>query len=174
MNRQQTAVAAEAFAAGVFAQAGYSVFVQYGANQPGYDFAVISDDRKAMQVSVKGSTDGWWLLTAKEKGKTYQQAYEEWIKKNRGLVFCLVQFNGVRAGDMPRMYLATGEEIGQILLTFNFGELNLALTEHYTPTKGKNKGKEMAIPAIWRMTKDRIDLIVNKTINASAFAAAVP
>jgi hypothetical protein len=74
MNRHQTAVAAEAFAAGVFAQAGYSVFVQYGANQPGYDLAVISDDRKAMQVSVKGSTDGWWLLTAKEKGKTSSSA----------------------------------------------------------------------------------------------------
>jgi hypothetical protein len=33
-------VAAEAFAAGMFAQAGYDVSVQYGANQPEYDLLV--------------------------------------------------------------------------------------------------------------------------------------
>ena len=68
MNKHQTAVAAEAFAAGVFAQAGLSVFVQYGANQPGYDL-LVSDEAMTLHVSVKGSADGSWFLTAKDKGR---------------------------------------------------------------------------------------------------------
>lgn len=45
MDKHKISVAAEAFSAGVFAQAGYSVFVQYGANQPGYDL-VVSNEKK--------------------------------------------------------------------------------------------------------------------------------
>jgi hypothetical protein len=37
MRQYHVGVAAEAFAAGLFAQAGCDVLVQYGANQPLYD-----------------------------------------------------------------------------------------------------------------------------------------
>ena len=55
-------VAAEAFAAALFARLGYDVSVQYGANQPEYDLIAVSGD-KMLKISVKGSQDGGWGLT---------------------------------------------------------------------------------------------------------------
>ena len=59
-------VAAEAFAAALFARLGYDVSVQYGANQPEYDLIAVSDD-KMLKISVKGSQDGGWGLTQNYK-----------------------------------------------------------------------------------------------------------
>ena len=59
MDKHQVGVAAEALAAGVFAQAGYGVFVQYGANQPGFDLVVTKDKRGTYAVSVKGTSNCW-------------------------------------------------------------------------------------------------------------------
>lgn len=47
-------VAAEAYAAAVFARYGYDVSVQYGANQPEYDLIATSGDLM-LKISVKGS-----------------------------------------------------------------------------------------------------------------------
>ena len=72
-------IAAEAFAAGLFARFGYNVSVQYGADQPEYDLLVEKED-SVMKVSVKGSQDGRWglLQSYKKDGNTYYQAAEEW------------------------------------------------------------------------------------------------
>jgi len=51
VDKHKISIAAESFVAGVFAQADYSVFVQYGANKPGYDL-VVSDDTTPLHVSV--------------------------------------------------------------------------------------------------------------------------
>jgi hypothetical protein len=61
MKRYHVAVAAEAYAAAAFARAGYEVSVQYGANQPGYDLVVVKENR-ILKVSVKGSSDGGWMV----------------------------------------------------------------------------------------------------------------
>jgi hypothetical protein len=55
-------VAAEAFAAALFARCGLDISVQYGANQPEYDLVVAQGERM-LKVSVKGSKDGGWGLT---------------------------------------------------------------------------------------------------------------
>jgi hypothetical protein len=62
MDSYHVKVAAEAFAAAIFAQAGCDVLVQYGADQPSYDLVTSKDDR-LLKVSVKGSQDGGWGLT---------------------------------------------------------------------------------------------------------------
>ena len=59
-------VAAEAYAAAVFARYDYDVSVQYGANQPEYDLIAVSGD-KMLKISVKGSQDGIWGLTQSYK-----------------------------------------------------------------------------------------------------------
>ncbi|MEI3102092.1 MAG: hypothetical protein V8T45_10275 [Oscillospiraceae bacterium] len=70
-------VAAEAFAAGMFARCGYDVSVQYGANQPEYDLIAVSGD-KMLKISVKGSQDGGWGLTQSyKKGCDYHEAIQE-------------------------------------------------------------------------------------------------
>ena len=66
-------VAAEAFAAALFARYGYYVSVQYGANQPEYDL-ITESQGKMLKISVKGSQDGSWGLTQsfKKKGVSYR------------------------------------------------------------------------------------------------------
>lgn len=155
-HKQQVSVAAESFAAGVFAHAGYSVFVQYGANQPGYDL-VVSNDTKAIHVSVKGNSIGGWMLTSKNAAGTYASALQEWTAANRTFVFCFVSFTNLEVGQMPRMYIADGNEVGEFLKTHGFGEIALSLVEHKAPTRGPNKGKTMQVNPDWLMTQKRID-----------------
>lgn len=158
MNRHQVSIAAESFAAGVFAHAGYSVFVQYGANQPGFDL-VVSDSTESLMVSVKGSTDGGWLLATKKPNGSYVQALETWIERNHRMVFCLVQFKDVLVGQCPRIWMVTGANLGEYLRTHYFGNVSLSLYERYEPKSGKNKGKYMGIPGTWSMTQARIDAL---------------
>lgn len=54
MKSWHVGIAAEAYAAGLFARCGYDVSVQYGANQPEYDIIVANND-KILKISVKGS-----------------------------------------------------------------------------------------------------------------------
>lgn len=59
MSQYQVAVAAEGFAAALFARAGFHISVQYGANQPGYDL-IAEKNGQTLLVSVKGSQDNAW------------------------------------------------------------------------------------------------------------------
>lgn len=161
MNKHQTSIAAESFAAGVFAQAGYSVFVQYGANQPGFDL-VVSNGNKPVQISVKGSTSGGWFLTSKKKDGTYEQSYDQWVQKNKGLVFCFVQFLNTKPGEMPRLYLASGNEVTKELATHYYGELCLELIEHRIRRKGKYKDKVQQLPPEWKMNEQRIAEVLGR------------
>lgn len=163
MNRHQVGVAAEAFAAGIFAQASCSVFVQYGANQPGFDLAVTKNG-KTISVSVKGSSNGYWLLCPPLKDKrTKAQALENWIRKNQDYVFCFVNFKDCNIGQMPRLFLATGREVAKELKQHEYGEPAHYLCDYYVPKRGKNKGKQMGIlTKRWEMTEDRITKVLEK------------
>lgn len=71
-------VAAEAFAAGLFARIGFDVSVQYGANQPEYDL-IVARRGDLLKVSVKGSQDGaWGLAQSHLKNGQYHDAIEAW------------------------------------------------------------------------------------------------
>ena len=75
----QIGLAAEAFAAGLFAHAGCEVLVQYGANQPLYDFVAVRG-RGYLKVSVKGSQDGGWgLLQSFVQQADYHRAADLWL-----------------------------------------------------------------------------------------------
>jgi hypothetical protein len=156
MSKHHTAVAAEAFGAGLFFHAGYSVFIQYGANHPGYDLVAASDTAE-IRVNVKGSTDGGWLMTSKELGKSWEACREAWFRRNQGLHFLLVQFQDVAFGTMPRCYLAAADEIAEHMKVAWFGDLDLSLQEHRVATGGKYKGKTAAIPVKWKLSTKRIE-----------------
>ena len=89
-------VAAEAFAAALFARCGLDVSVQYGANQPEYDLAVVSGEQ-LLKISVKGSKDGSWGLTQSYlREANYHGAIEVWLQRHKPrTVFCFVQFKNV-------------------------------------------------------------------------------
>ncbi len=164
MNSWHVGVAAEAIAAAQFARYGYDVSVQYGANQPEYDLIAVSGD-KMLKISVKGSKDGGWGLTQGfKKGKTYHEAIREWLNKHhKKTIFCLVQFKNVDETQMPRMYLATPEEIAEVMCREAGGRGDTVLYENHTwgPT-AQAHGTVDKIPNEWLFTKARVDEMFEK------------
>ena len=143
MNAHQVSVAAESITAALFAWAGFMVSVQYGANQPEYDLVVVSGENM-LKVSVKGSQDGGWGLTQSyKKNRNYHEAADAWwqsIKPEQ--ILSLVQFKGVNLekGELPRVYLATPNEIGNRLKDSRGGLGETSLKENYLWKNGVAKG----------------------------------
>jgi Holliday junction resolvase-like predicted endonuclease len=151
-------IAAEAFAAGLFARSGYDVSVQYGANQPEYDLIVVKGDLM-LKVSVKGSQDGGWGLTQNfKKDSTYHEAVDKWFAMHhRGTIFCLVQFEKVPIDALPRVYLATPEEIAQRLKDSAAGRGETILYENQVWSKrAAAYGTVDAIPESWKFSQERL------------------
>jgi hypothetical protein len=160
MTSYQVAVAAEAFATGLFAQAGCDVSVQYGANQPEYDLIVTEPQgNRFLKVSVKGSQDGGWGLhqSYKKKGVSYHQAIDNWVAAHRSqVVYCLVQFKDIQLGECPRVYLASVEEIADVLKKARKGHAETILWERHTYIRGVGVDTTDEIPTHWRISKDRV------------------
>lgn len=164
MNSWHVGVAAEAIAAAQFARYIYDVSVQYGANQPEYDLITVSGD-KMLKISVKGSQDGSWGLTQSfKKGHTYHEAVQEWLSRHhKKTIFCLVQFKNVDDSQLPRMYLASPEEIAEVLCKEAAGRGDTILYEHHEwgPT-AKAYGTVDKLPESWRFTKERAEEMFEK------------
>ena len=152
-------VAAEAFAAGLFARCGLDVSVQYGADQPEYDLIIAQGD-KLLKVSVKGSQDGGWGLTQNYKKDTdYHGAADAWMKRyNKKTVLCFVQFKGVRIVELPRVYLATPKEVATHLKSTAKGRGGTILEEYKKWTsRAFGAGTEDKIPDSWVFSLERIE-----------------
>ncbi len=164
MNQWHVSVAAEAIAAALFARCGLDVSVQYGANQPEYDLAVIRGERM-MKVSVKGSQDGGWGLTQSylEKGKAnYHEAIDLWLARHKPrTVFCFVQFIDVPTTQMPRVYLATPAEIAAHMKACAKGRGETMLMEEQVWTKrAQAAGTIDRIPADWKFSPERVEQLL--------------
>lgn len=165
MKSFHVAVAAEAIAAAQFARCGYDVSIQYGANQPEYDLAVIRGERM-LKVSVKGSQDGGWGLTQSymEKGKKdYHGATDKWLARHtRRTVFCFVQFEAAPLDAMPRLYLATPAEVAAHLKTCVKGRGETVLHEECVwGPRAHGSGTVDRIPVIWQFGPARIEEMLN-------------
>lgn len=161
MERYHVSVAAEAYAAASFARAGYEVSVQYGANQPGYDLVAVKRERM-LKVSVKGSTDGGWVVHAryKEKGVSYRDALDRWHRSQpEDVVMFYVQFSEVQFGAMPRCYVARANEVYRHMLTTRGGHISGCLLESYTYRRGLGKGSSEQIPASWSLSEARLEAV---------------
>ncbi len=162
-NSWQVATAAEAFAAAQFSRCGWDVSVQYGANQPEYDLVAVDGDRM-IKVSVKGSKDGSWGLTQSHLSNAdYHAATDAWLAKHSmKTVFCLVQFRGVPATELPRMYLAKPSEIAAWLKVAAAGRGDTILYEHHVWTnRAHAAGTTDEIPSTWRFTESRLEQVAS-------------
>ena len=156
------ATAAEAFAAAQFARFGWDVNIQYGPNQPGYDFVAVFGSTNLL-VSVKGSKDGSWGLTQSHmKSANYHGAVDDWLQKHIDVsVFCFVQFKNVGLDELPRMYLATPVEIATRLKETRRGLGDSVLYEkHIWAKPSPAAGSEDRIPPHWKFTQERLDELV--------------
>ncbi|SCW83497.1 hypothetical protein SAMN04487970_106134 [Paenibacillus tianmuensis] len=154
-------VAAESITAYLFARVGYDVSVQYGANQPEYDLMIAKGDT-VMKVSVKGSKDGGWALTAKYKNSevSYYDAIDLWLAKHsKKTVFSLVQFINTDIYEIPRVYLATPNEIANLMKTARNGLGDTVLRENKTWTG--NMYVPDVIPKDWLFSESRIIQLTN-------------
>ena len=152
-------IAAEAFAAAVFARYGYDVSVQYGANQPEYDLISVSGD-KMLKISVKGSQDGGWGLTQNYKqGCDYHEAISRWLAAHhKKTIFCLVQFKNTAPNEMPRIYLASPEEIAAQMNASANGRGDSVLHEKHTwGPHAYAKGTTDQIPEEWKISAERLE-----------------
>ncbi len=160
MRQYHVGIAAEAFAAAVFAQAGCDVLVQYGANQPGYDL-MITRGGSHRKVSVKGSKDGGWGLVAsyKNSDRTYHEAIDAWLVKHDDpeVIYCFVQFKRVQLSEMPRIYLASPQEAARYMKKSRGGHGYTSLRENYTWASGLAGGSKDTIPASWCFSADRLN-----------------
>lgn len=157
MTPWHVGVAAEAFSAAQFARLGYDVSVQYGANQPEYDLIAVDGD-KMLKISVKGSQDGGWGLTQSlKKGRTYGEAIEVWLSRHhKKTIFCLVQFENTSDFQMPRMYLASPEEIADVLRKEAGGRGETILYEnHKWGPKSTGYGTVDKLPEDWLFSEER-------------------
>lgn len=156
-------VAAEAYTAAVFARYGYDVSVQYGANQPEYDLIAVSGD-KLLKISVKGSQDGSWGLTQSyKKGYDYHEAISRWLAAHhKKTVFCLVQFQNTAPNEMPRIYVASPEEIAERLNASAGGRGETILYENHTwGPRAYGKGTTDRIPNEWVISAERLEHMFN-------------
>jgi Holliday junction resolvase-like predicted endonuclease len=153
MTPRQCEIAAESHVASLFAQAGYDVLIQYGANQPHYDL-VAEKDGKFLPISVKGNQDGGWMLAVKYKNKntTYHEAIDLWLAAQReDLIYVFVQFLGVSLGEPPRVYIARPKEIAAHMKTQRDGKGYGALQEDIRRIR-KGSQYSHCIPSVWKFT----------------------
>ena len=160
MTSHQVEVAAESFVASLLSRAGYDVSVRYGANQARYDLVAIKEPR-ILQVNVKGSTDGGWVLTAsKKEGRTYHEAAEVWLEKHGPALVCaFVQFLGTSIRETPRVYVARASEVATYLKSLKKGHGDTRFDEKHTYQAGKAKGHTDQIPPAWLFSQERIDTV---------------
>jgi len=155
-------IAAEAFAAGIFARFGFNVSVQYGANQPEYDL-LVEKNKEVMMVSVKGSQTGsWGLIQAyKKKDNTYHEAADDWsANQSDRVIFCLVQFHGKDEMTMPTVYLARHNDIAERLKASRNGNGETILHENHTWKSGLGYGTTERLPEHWKFSAERIDKLI--------------
>jgi hypothetical protein len=164
MSSWQVGVAAEAIAAALFAMSGYDVSVQYGANQPEYDL-MIARGEDVLKVSVKGSQDGsWGLCQSHLREANYHAAIDTWMARHKPrTVLCLVQFKGAQVNEMPRVYLATPQEIGKRLHETAKGRGDTILYEQRTWTaKAHGAGTTEEVPVAWRFSPERVAALLKQ------------
>ncbi len=158
-------VAAEAFTAAQFSRIGLNVSVQYGPNQPEYDLVVVRGER-LYKVSVKGSQDGSWGLTQSYlKHADYQHAIDAWLANHRRkTIFAFVQFKGVAMHELPRMYLATPNEVARRLRESAGGRGDTILYEHHEwGPRAVARGTTDRIPQAWAFSQQRVDNLFSTT-----------
>jgi len=158
MTSYQVGVAAEAFAAALFARVGFHVSVQYGANQPGYDL-IIEREKKSLHISVKGSQDGGWGLTQSYlKNADYRAAVDAWYREHgESIIFCFVQFKDKKVDEMPEVFLATSGEVADLLKKSGGGLGDTVLRVKKVWTRGQRAGNVDEIPERWRFSKQRVE-----------------
>lgn len=87
-----------------------------------------------------------------------------WLSKHhKKTIFCLVQFKNTDIDQMPRVYIASPEEIAKRMNDSANGRGDTILYENHTWTKkAAGKGTTDKIPDEWKFSAERINEMFEK------------
>lgn len=166
MTPRRMSMAAESIAAAQFALCGFDVLEQAGQARYSYDLG-IANSSGMLKVSVHGSQGGFWDLVepflargdrASATREERQRAIRRWLAhQSAQAAVCLVQFESDDLQHMPRLYLATAEEIATKLLDNVAKMSNLQLYEFGGFTDLEWTDRFEGIPAAWHFSRSRIE-----------------
>jgi hypothetical protein len=154
-------IAAEAFAAGLFAHAGYNVLIQYGADQPTYDL-VLGKGATLARISVKGTQlPGWGLAGRYVQNADYLRAADAWLRRQgQDLIFCFVSFYKIPLGKCPDCFLATAQGIACQLKRQCGGRGHGSLSLKREISRGAGAGSTDEVPQEWRFSATRATALI--------------
>lgn len=156
-------IAAEGFAAAMFARCGLDVTVQYGPSQPDYDL-IVSRGEHFLKIAVKGSKDGGWIIIPirMESGQPdYLAAIDRWLARHTSrTVLCLVQFQGVPIDEMPRIYIAGAADVAAHLRSTARGLGDTTLYERKVWSARAPVAGSDEIPPTWRFSRERVEMLL--------------
>jgi hypothetical protein len=166
------AVGAEGIAAAQFARCGFDVLVQAGRDKPWYDL-VVTKGGNLLKVSVKPSDNGEWPLASgytRKVAETHgmrvdcRSAVEMWrAGYGSRTVCCLVQFAGVDLHELPRIYLASPDEIAAVMHRISERTGCCTLQEMYEWAGVDGAGAVEALPDAWHFSRARVqELLLGK------------
>ncbi len=165
VSARQLSIAAENIAAAQFALHGFDVLEHAGRGRILYDLGVAKYDGM-LKVAVHGSLDGFWnlvdpYLDMPANGRVtradYHRAIDRWLERHSNhITCCLVQFASSDLTGMPRIYLASAEEVAQRLhgSTEKLGDS--ALYEQYEITDEAGAHSVEQLPSDWLFSAQRI------------------
>jgi hypothetical protein len=171
-------VGAEGIAAAQFARCGFDVLVQAGRDKPWYDL-VVTKAGNLLKVSVKASDTGEWALTsgfirrvAETNGMRVDclSAIDMWrAGYGSRTVCCLVQFEGAAIHELPRVYLASPDEIAAAMRETAARTGRCTLLEMYEWVAGNGARQIEMLPERWHFSQSRVqELLMSQGSNAMA------
>lgn len=176
-------VGAEGIAAAQFARCGFDVLVQAGRDKPWYDL-VVTKSGNLLKVSVKASETGEWALTSgftRRVGETNgiridsKSAIDMWrAGYGSRTICCLVQFSGVAIHELPRIYLASPDEIAVAMRQTAERTGRCALLEMYEWAAGDGARTVEMLPEKWHFSQARVQELLLGQANGAAVAGALP
>jgi hypothetical protein len=175
-------VGAEGIAAAQFARCGFDVLVQAGRDKPWYDL-VVTKGGNLLKISVKASETGEWPLASgftRKVAETHgmrvdcRSAIDMWrAGYGSRTVCCLVQFAGVDLHELPRIYLASPDEIAAVMHQTAERTCRCALQEVYEWTGSDGAGAVEALPEAWHFSRARVqEFLIGKGNGPIASASA--
>lgn len=162
---RQISVAAENIVAAQFALYGFDVLEQASRTRFLFDLGVAKAGGM-LKLAVHGSRNGLWDLVdsyletrprSLPTPEDYKHAIGLWLEhQSARITCCLVQFDSAELREMPRIYMASPQEVADRLYELVDQLGGPSLCEAYEITDSYGARRLESLPAKWQVSEARI------------------
>jgi len=145
---------------------------------------VVTKAGNLLKISVKASETGEWALASgytRKIAETHgmrvdcRSAIDMWrAGYGSRTVCCLVQFEGVAIHELPRIYLASPDEIAAAMKETADRTGRCSLLEMYEWAAGEGARKVEVLPEKWHFSHARVQELLQSQGNGAAAVASAP